>query len=201
MAWVALDRMVKSVESFGLDGPVDEWREVRSAIHADICEKGHSRRKGCFTQVYGGEEVDASLLLLGQLGFVRADDARYIATVEAVERELRVDDLVLRYRTNRVHDGLEPGEGAFLACSFWLVDAYVLIGRYDDAVRLFERLLRLRNDVGLLAEEYDPASGRHLGNFPQAFSHVALINSAHNLLAHRRAPATDRPSDGRRRPG
>jgi GH15 family glucan-1,4-alpha-glucosidase len=192
MAWVALDRAVKSVETFGLEGPIDEWRRERDVIHAEICDKGYSQSKGCFTQVLGGEEVDASLLLLAQDGFVRADDPRYIATVEAVERELHVDGLVLRYRTGQVDDGLAPGEGAFLACSFWLVDAYVLVGRYDDAVRLFERLLQLRNDVGLLAEEYDPAGKRHLGNFPQAFSHVALINAAHGLLAHRRAAATDR---------
>jgi GH15 family glucan-1,4-alpha-glucosidase len=193
MAWVALDRAVKSVETFGLEGPVEDWRRERATIHDAICDEGFSRRKGCFTQIFGGDEVDASLLLLAGLGFVRPDDPRFVATVEAVERELLVDGLVRRYRTEHIDDGLEPGEGAFLACSFWLVDAYVAIGRHDEAERLFEGLLQLRNDVGLLAEEYDPVNRRQLGNFPQAFSHVALINAAHNLLARRRAKAVTRP--------
>jgi GH15 family glucan-1,4-alpha-glucosidase len=195
MAWVAIDRAIKAVEMFGLEGPVEEWRALAAAIHDDVCAKGFNRKKGHFVQVYGGDYPDASLLLMAQLGFLPPDDPRYVATVEAVERELKSDGLILRYRTEHADDGLAPGEGAFLACSFWLVDAYVLIGRYDDAAALFNRLLALRNDLGLLAEEYDPEAKRQLGNFPQAFSHIALINSAHNLASHA-APAKDR-ADGK----
>lgn len=192
MSWVAIDRAVKSAENFGLSGPLESWRRLRARMHASICEHGYSPRKGCFTQIYGGEQVDASLLLLGQLGFVAADDPRFLGTVAAIERELMVDGLVLRYRTEQTDDGLEPGKCAFLACSFWLVDAYTLIGRHDDALRLFDHLLSLRNDLGLLAEEYDPVAQRQLGNFPQAFSHIALVNTAHNLMRSRHAPARDR---------
>ena len=195
MAWVAFDRAIKAVEMFNLKGPVDEWRQMASSIHADVCANGFNAAKGCFVQAYHGEALDASLLLMAQLGFVPPDDPRFIATVAAVERELLVDGFVLRYRPEHTNDGLTGGEGAFLACSFWLVDAYVMINRYDDAVALFTRLLALRNDLGLLAEEYDPVNKRQLGNFPQAFSHIALINSAHNLASYD-PPAMDR-ADGK----
>jgi GH15 family glucan-1,4-alpha-glucosidase len=191
MAWVAFDRAVKAVESFGLSGPVDEWRRLRAQIHADICTKAFDPEKNSFVQYYGSKGVDAALLLIPQVGFLPPEDARVQATVAAVERELMVDGLVLRYRTDDNVDGLPPGEGAFLACSFWLADCYEMCGRHDDAERLFEHLLSLRNDVGLLAEEYDPRTRRQLGNFPQGFSHVALVNTANNLIS-RRGPAEQR---------
>ena len=191
MAWVAFDRAIKSVESFGLSGPVEEWRALRAQIHEDICTKGFDRAKNSFVQYYGAAGVDAALLLIPQVGFLPPEDPRVHGTVAAIERELMVDGLVLRYRTKENVDGLPPGEGAFLACSFWLADAYALLGRYAEAARLFEHLLSFRNDLGLLAEEYDPRARRQLGNFPQAFSHVALINTAHNLTSHR-GPAKQR---------
>ena len=181
MAWVAFDRAIKSVEQFGLRGPLDHWRKLRADIHADVCAHGFNRDIGSFVQCYGRRELDASLLLLPTMGFLPPSDARIRGTVEAIERTLVVDGFVRRYDTEETEDGLPPGEGVFLACSFWLVDAYVMLERLDDARKLFERLLALRNDVGLLAEEYDPAAGRMAGNFPQAFSHVALVNSAFNL--------------------
>jgi pentatricopeptide repeat protein len=181
MAWVAFDRAIKSAQEFALPGPVDEWQQLRAEIHDDVCRKGFDAELGCFVQAYGAKELDASLLLIPAIGFLPATDARVRATVEAVERQLVVDGLVLRYRTAHANDGLPPGEGAFLACSFWLVDAYCLLGRTEDAERLFERLLELRNDVGLLAEQYDPGRRRLVGNFPQAFSHISLVNTAHNL--------------------
>ena len=181
MAWVAFDRAVRSIEEFGLDGPVERWREVRSAIHAEVCEHGYDPKQDAFVQSFGDTTLDASLLLVPIVGFLPPDDPRVTGTVAAVERTLLRDGFVLRYHTHSAVDGLPPGEGAFLACSFWLVDNYVLQERYDEAHALFERLLALRNDVGLLAEEYDPHQDRQLGNFPQAFSHLALINSAHGL--------------------
>lgn len=181
MAWVAFDRAIKASEQFGLHGPVDRWRAVRRAIHDDVCARGFDRRLGSFVQSYDSEDLDASLLLLPTVGFLPARDPRIRGTIDAVERRLFVDGFLLRYDTRRSDDGLPGGEGAFLACSFWLADAYVLMGRLDDARRLFERLLGLRNDVGLLAEEYDTDAHRLVGNFPQAFSHVALVNTAHNL--------------------
>jgi GH15 family glucan-1,4-alpha-glucosidase len=191
MAWVAFDRAIKTVESFGLSGPVEEWRTLRARIHEDICTKGFDRAKNSFVQYYGAAGVDAALLLIPQVGFLPPEDPRVHGTVAAIERELMVDGLVLRYRTKENVDGLPPGEGAFLACSFWLADAYALLGRYADAARLFEHLLSFRNDLGLLAEEYDPRGRRQLGNFPQGFSHIALINTAHNLIS-RRGPAKQR---------
>jgi GH15 family glucan-1,4-alpha-glucosidase len=191
MCWVAFDRGIKAVEDFGLSGPVERWRTVRDEIHADICRNGWNADKRAFVQYYGGTALDASLLLMAEVGFLPANDPRFVATVEAVERELLVDGLVLRYRTEDTPDGLPGDEGVFLACSFWLADAYVMLGRHDDAVALFEHLLSLRNDLGLLAEEYDPRLGRQLGNFPQAFSHIALINTA-NSLASARGPAKQR---------
>jgi len=181
MAWVAVDRAVKGAEAFGLDGEVDRWRGLRDRIHADVCARGVDPARGCFTQSYGRPEMDASLLLLAEVGFVAANDPRYRATVEAIERDLMVDGFLLRYDTGASEDGLPPGEGAFLACSFWLVDAWLMLGRREEAEALFERLLSVRNDLGLLAEEFDPRAGRLCGNFPQAFSHVGLINAAFNL--------------------
>jgi GH15 family glucan-1,4-alpha-glucosidase len=194
MAWLALDRGIRAIESHGLEGPLERWRQLRDHIHAEVCERGFSRELGSFVQSYGSRELDASLLLLPTLGFLKASDPRIRRTVEAIERRLLVDGLVLRYDTTTCDDGLPEGEGVFLACSFWLADAYTLMGRTDDARRLFERLLALRNDVGLLAEEYDPRARRLVGNFPQAFSHIALVTTAHNLSratkpAHHRAPS------------
>jgi GH15 family glucan-1,4-alpha-glucosidase len=181
MAWVAFDRAIKTAEQFGLDGPLDRWREIAAAIHADVCSRGYDRVLGSFVQSYGSKQLDASLLLMPLVGFLPPEDARVRGTLQAVERRLLVDGLLRRYDTAATPDGLPAGEGAFLACSFWLVDAYVLQNRWQDARRLFARLLELRNDVGLLSEEYDPRTRRLVGNFPQAFTHVALINSAFNL--------------------
>jgi GH15 family glucan-1,4-alpha-glucosidase len=181
MAWVAFDRAVRSIEEFGLEGPLERWRDVRAAIHDEVCARGFDANENTFVQSFGDATLDASLLLIPIVGFLPPDDPRVQGTVAAIERRLLRDGFVMRYDTGTAVDGLPPGEGAFLACSFWLVDTYVLLGRYDEARMLFERLLALRNDVGLLAEEYDPHSGRQLGNFPQAFSHLALINAAHSL--------------------
>jgi GH15 family glucan-1,4-alpha-glucosidase len=181
MAWVAFDRAVRSIEEFGLEGPVERWREIRSVIHQEVCQRGFDPKLNSFVQSFGEARLDASLLLIPIVGFLAPEDPRVAGTVAAIERRLLRDGFVMRYDTGTAVDGLPPGEGAFLACSFWLVDNYVLLGRYDEACALFERLLALRNDVGLLAEQYDPHGKRQLGNFPQAFSHLALINSAHGL--------------------
>jgi len=191
MAWVAMDRAVKAVEHYGLSGPVEAWRATRERIHADICQNGFDADKDAFVQYYGGKALDASLLVMPAVGFLPPEDPRIRSTIAAIERELVEGGLVLRYRTAQSEDGLPPGEGTFLVCSFWLADAYAMLGRHDDAERLFEHLLSLRNDLGLLAEEYDPRAGRQLGNFPQAFSHIGLINTAHNLIS-RRGPAEQR---------
>jgi GH15 family glucan-1,4-alpha-glucosidase len=191
MAWVAFDRSIKSAIRFGLPGPVERWRAIAGEIHAEICAKAWSPLLDAFAQSYGADMLDASLLLLPLVGFLPASDERVRKTVAAIERHLMPDGLVLRYDTRRVDDGLPPGEGAFLACSFWLADNYVLLGRHEDARRLFDRLLALRNDVGLLSEQYDPATQRLIGNFPQAFSHIALINTAHNLAGAEK-PAVQR---------
>jgi GH15 family glucan-1,4-alpha-glucosidase len=191
MAWVAFDRAIKSAQAFGLHGEIERWSATRDDIHADVCERGFDREAGCFTRVYGDKELDASMLLMPAVGFLPPTDARVRGTVEAIEKRLMRDGLVMRYDTAAAQDGLPPGEGVFLACSFWLVDAYLMLGRAADAERLFERLLSLRNDVGLLSEEYDPCSKRLVGNFPQAFSHLALVNSASNL-AHSHKPAEQR---------
>lgn len=182
MSWVAFDRGVRAVEEYALEGPVERWRGVREAIRADILANGYDPGQNAFVQSYGAPALDASLLLIAGTGFIEADDPRFRGTVEAIERGLMEDGFVLRYRPEDADDGLPGGEGTFLVCSFWLVDAYVQLGRRDDAVALFERLLAVRNDLGLLAEEYDPRARRQLGNFPQAFSHVGLVNSAHNLM-------------------
>jgi GH15 family glucan-1,4-alpha-glucosidase len=181
MAWVAFDRAIRSVETDGLDGPVERWRELRAEIHAEVCDRGFDRALGSFVQSYDSDELDASLLLIPLVGFLPIDDPRVRGTIAAIEQRLIVDGFVLRYDTRETADGLPPGEGAFLPCSFWLVDAYVLQGRRADALRLFERLLAVRNDLGLLSEEYDPRARRLVGNFPQAFSHVGLVISAFNL--------------------
>jgi GH15 family glucan-1,4-alpha-glucosidase len=189
MAWVAFDRAVRTIEEHGLDGPVDRWRTVRDEIHNEVCARGFDERRGSFTQSYDSQELDASLLLLPLVGFLPASDPRIRGTIEAVERELLQDGFVLRYRTHAAGvDGLPPGGGVFLPCSFWLVDCYELLGRHDDAHELFGRLVALSNDVGLLAEEYDPRAGRLLGNFPQAFTHLALVNTAFNLAPHLPSP-------------
>jgi len=181
MAWVCFDRAIKAVEQRGLEGPADKWREIRDALHAEVCDKGFDAQRNTFRAAYDSDLLDASLLLLAQTGFVKPDDPRFVGTVEAIEKTLLIDGFVMRYNTHDMEDGLKPGEGAFLACSFWLADAYVSIGRKADAETLFKRLLAIRNDLGLLAEEYDPRARRLQGNFPQAFSHIALINTAFNL--------------------
>jgi len=191
MAWVAVDRMVKAVERYGLQGPVERWRALRAKIHDEVCLHGFDRERNTFVQYYGGTELDASLLMIMLVGFLPPGDPRIKGTVEAIERDLVEEGFVLRYRTNPKIDGLPHGEAPFLPCSFWLADNLALMGRREDARLLFERLLGLCNDVGLLAEEYDPATERHLGNFPQAFSHVALINTALNL-SQSQGPAKDR---------
>jgi GH15 family glucan-1,4-alpha-glucosidase len=187
MAWVAVDRTVKMLEQTPLDGPVDRWRELREEIHRDVCEKGYDPERNTFTQSYGSQELDASLLIIPQVGFLPPDDKRVIGTIEAIQRELSTPDgFVLRYPTSQSGDnvdGLPGDEGAFLACSFWLADDLAMIGRVEEARRLFEKLLDLRNDLGLLAEEWDPRLQRQVGNFPQAFSHVPLIDTALRLTA------------------
>ena len=184
MAWVAFDRTIRHAEEFSLKGPVDHWKALRARIHDSVCRDGFNEARGVFVQYYGSGELDASLLLMPQVGFLPADDPRMRATIEAIGRELAVDGLIQRYRTHKGVDGLPAGEGLFLACSFWYVDCLSLLGRRDEARALFQRLLSIRNDVGLLAEEYDPEARRQLGNFPQAFSHLALINAALNLDNH-----------------
>jgi GH15 family glucan-1,4-alpha-glucosidase len=191
MAWVAVDRMIKSAERFGLEGAVERWRALRSEIHEEVCVRAFNRERNAFVQYYEGNDLDASLLMIPLVGFLPASDPRVRGTVEAIERDLMSDGFVLRYRTKRDIDGLPPGEAAFLPCSFWLADNLELLGRSQDARELFERLLSLRNDVGLVSEGYDPHNRRLLGNFPQALSHLALVNTACNL-SRERGPATDR---------
>jgi len=192
MAWVAVDRGVKGIEAFGLAGPLERWRAIRAEIHEQVCREGYDAGRGAFVQFYGSKLVDASLLMMPLVGFLPAEDARVRGTVEAIERELTTDGFVARYETVPEVDGLPPGEATFLLCSFWLADNLALLGRHDDAVRLFERLLATRNDVGLLSEGYDVNAGRLLGNFPQAFSHIGLVNTARNL-SRSGGPAQQRP--------
>ncbi len=194
MAWVAFDRAVKAVRHLGAAGPVERWEKLRDRIHADVCARAWNGEKQAFTQSYGSPHLDASLLLMPEVGFLPATDQRMAGTIAAIERELLQDGFVRRYPMEG-QDGLPPGEGAFLACSFWLADCYALAGRTTEARTLFEKLLALRNDVGLLSEEYDPAQRRQLGNFPQAFSHVGLINTAFNLTPSHPQPASERQKD------
>jgi GH15 family glucan-1,4-alpha-glucosidase len=194
MAWVAFDRAVQAIEKHGLSGPLERWKGLRQTIHDEVCTQGFSTAKGAFSQYYGTDELDASLLMIPLVGFLPADDPRVVGTVEAIQKELMHDGFVLRYRTHGEVDGLPGGEGAFLACTFWLVDNLALMGRIDDAMAIFERLSSLCNDLGLLAEEYDVAHGCMVGNFPQAFSHVGLVNSAFNLTRASRARSGRRRS-------
>jgi GH15 family glucan-1,4-alpha-glucosidase len=190
MAWVGVDRAVQAVERFALDGPVDRWKRLRSEIAKEILDKGYNRRRRAFTQYYGSSTLDASLLLIPAVGFLPATDERMRCTVTAIENHLCHNGLVQRHPMTK-----DAGEGSFLACSFWLADNYILAGRQGKGRNLFEKLLKLSNDVGLLSEEYDTASGRLVGNIPQAFSHVALVNTAFNL-AHTKGPAHRRASSG-----
>jgi GH15 family glucan-1,4-alpha-glucosidase len=200
MAWVAIDRAVKSAEQFELDGPLDHWRALRDEIHDDVCRNAWNPEIGAFVQAYGSKLLDASTLLMPLVGFLPGSDPRVQATVECIEKGLVVGGFVLRYDSEKTDDGLPPGEGAFLACSFWLADNYVLLGRRDDAIALFERLLSLRNDVGLLAEGYEPRLQRQVGNFPQAFSHIALLSTAFNL-GHADRQNAPRPVEQRGKDG
>jgi GH15 family glucan-1,4-alpha-glucosidase len=182
MSWVAFDRAVRMHDEHGREGPVERWRALRDEVHAQVLANAWSERKQAFGQSYGADELDAAVLLMPLVGFLPATDPRVVSTVDAIRRELTVDGLVLRYRAEEsAVDGLPAGEGVFLACTFWLVSVLELQGRHDEARELFERLLDLRNDVGLLAEEYDPSAGRQLGNFPQAFTHLALVSAALTL--------------------
>jgi GH15 family glucan-1,4-alpha-glucosidase len=191
MAWVAMDRGIKAVEELGLEGPVDRWRQLRQTIHDQICREGYDTQLGAFVQYYGAKQLDASLLMAPLVGFLPPTDPRMKSTVEAIQQGLVRDGFVDRYITRPEVDGLPPGEGAFLICTFWLADNLALQGRYDEALDFFERVLDVRNDVGLLSEEYDPSAGRLVGNFPQALSHLGLINTARNL-SRAGGPAEDR---------
>jgi len=195
MVWVAFDRAVAAVERHGFDGPVDKWRALREQVREEVLEHGYDAKRGTFTQHYDTDEVDASLLMLSDVGFIEGDDPRMLGTIAAVEQDLLRDGLLLRYRTATGVDGLTGDEHPFLACSFWLVEAYALAGRVEDAHALMKRLLELPNDVGLLSEEYDPKGHRFVGNFPQAFSHLALVGAANQLerLAEVGTRASTRP--------
>lgn len=193
MAWVAMDRAVQACKNFGLPGDLAHWCRVRDRIHAEVCARGFNQKRGAFVQSFESDKLDASLLMVPMVGFLPINDPRVQSTIKAIEKNLMSDGFVLRYHTNTELDGLPQGEGAFLPCSFWLVDCMNLSGRHDEAREMFERLLSLRNDLGLLAEEYDPRARRQVGNFPQAFSHVALLNSASNLSKYH-GPATHRSS-------
>ena len=195
MAWVAVDRAIKTARRLGHDAQAERWRALRTEIHAEVCTKGYDAERGSFMQAYGSRQLDASLLMITHVGFLPPTDARVRGTIAAIERELVVDGLVRRYDTAATDDGLPPGEGAFLACSFWLADNLALTGRVQEAHAMFHRLLGLANDVGLLAEEYDPHARRQVGNFPQAFSHVSLIDTAFNL-SHVSKPAEERAATG-----
>ncbi len=199
MIWVAFDRAVRAIKEDGLDGPLELWTKIRDDLHREICQKGFDEKRQTFRQAYESDELDASCLMLPLVGFLPADDPRMIGTVKAIENELMVDGLVRRYDTSSSDDGMSGDEGVFLACSFWLVDNYVLQGRMDDATELFERLLSLANDLGLLAEEYDITAGRQIGNFPQALSHLSLVGSALNIAQHH--SPVDQRSKGSETPG
>jgi GH15 family glucan-1,4-alpha-glucosidase len=193
MAWVAVDRAIAAVEQLQVPGPVERWRDLRSRIHRDVCERGFDAERNSFVQSYGSKEVDASLLTIPLVGFLPAHDPRFKGTVAAIEHDLMRDGLILRYDSHKSDDGLPPGEGVFLACSFWYADALYMMGRRDEARAVFSHLLSICNDVGLLAEEYDPKAKRQLGNFPQAFSHIGLVVTAMNLSPGEHHPAEERP--------
>jgi GH15 family glucan-1,4-alpha-glucosidase len=188
MAWVAFDRAIRLAENFGFDGPLERWKALRQTIHDDVCKKAYNAERGAFVQSYGANTLDASVLMMPLVGFLPVTDLRVSGTIAAIERDLTADGFVLRYDTGSGEDGLPPGEGAFLPCSFWLADCLIMLGRIGDAHRIFEKLVGLSNDVGLLAEEYDPRAQRLTGNFPQAFSHIALVNTAHNLVLAGKEP-------------
>jgi GH15 family glucan-1,4-alpha-glucosidase len=181
MAWVAVDRQIKRAKLGRLSLDIPRWEKLRDAIHEQVCRQGFDADVNSFVQFYGSQHLDASILMMPLVGFLPANDPRVIGTVKAIETNLMQNGFIQRYTEDPAVDGMPHGEGAFLACSFWLADNYELQGRHDDAVRLFERLLSIRNDVGLLSEQYDPIAKRQLGNFPQAFSHVGLVNTAFNL--------------------
>jgi GH15 family glucan-1,4-alpha-glucosidase len=191
MVWVAMDRAIRGAEAFNLPAPLERWRALRTHIHETVCREGYNPQRRSFVQYFGGDTLDASLLLMPLVGFLPPEDPRMVSTVEAIGRDLMVSGLVRRYRTEETQDGLSGDEGVFLACSFWYVDNLVLQGRHQEARAMFDRLLALANDVGLLAEEYDPIGRRQLGNFPQAFSHLALINTALNIDSYA-GPAAQR---------
>lgn len=192
MAWVALTRGIASIEQYGVEGPVQRWRQLRDRVHAEVCEKGYDPQMKSFVQSYGSKDVDASLLLIPNVGFLPAQDSRVAGTVKAIESQLLHDGFVHRYDTKKVSDGLPPGEGVFLACTFWYASCLHMLGRTGEAREVFARLLDVRNDVGLLAEEYDPQARRQLGNFPQAFSHIGLVDTAMNLSSRKETPAHHR---------
>jgi GH15 family glucan-1,4-alpha-glucosidase len=195
MAWVAIDRGIKAAEKFQLDGPIDQWRELRKKMHAMICEQGFDKSLNSFVQAFGSQLLDASVLMIPLVGFLKPDDPRVCGTVAAIQTKLMRDGFVARYDSGKTDDGLPPGEGAFLPCTFWLADNLALIGKRDKAAELFERLLGLCNDVGLISEEYDPKARRQLGNFPQAFTHVGLINTALNLSRPGHSPVHQRRTE------
>jgi len=195
MAWVGFDRAVKAIERFKLEGPLDRWRRLRDEIHAQICERGYDPARNAFVQRYGSTDLDASLLLVPLVGFLPCDDPRVQGTIEAIQRHLSDGVFVRRYDTAGGIDGLPPGDGAFLPCTFWLADAHIISGRYDEGKRIYDQATVACSSLGLLAEEYDPVARRQLGNFPQAFSHVGLINTAHNLMDHG-GPARERAGTG-----
>jgi len=191
MSWVAVDRSIKAVERFGFQGTVESWRKLRAIIHGEICQKGFDQERNTFVQYYGGKDLDASLLMIPLVGFLPPEDLRVQGTVRSIERELMSDGFVARYATKERVDGLPLGEGTFLACTFWQADNLAMAGRSAAATAIFDRLLGLCNDVGLLSEEFDPVQRRLIGNFPQAFTQVSLINTAYNL-SHGPGPAEDR---------
>jgi GH15 family glucan-1,4-alpha-glucosidase len=181
MTWVAFDRAIKSAEKFGFKAPLDEWKKLRDTIHRDVCEKGFDRKLNSFVESYGSQLLDASILMLPSVGFLPGDDPRVRGTLAAIEKYMMRGGFVMRHDPREPADRKQPIEGAFLACTFWLADAYVLTGEIDKAQELFDRVVKVANDLGLLAEEYDSANSRQTGNFPQALTHIALINTAHNL--------------------
>jgi GH15 family glucan-1,4-alpha-glucosidase len=201
MAWVVFDRAVRLAEQFDLDAPLDRWRQTRDEIHREVCEQGYDPERRTFTQYYGSRELDASVLNIPLVGFLPGTDERVTGTIDAITRELGRDGFVSRYSTAQTDDGLQGDEGQFLACSFWLVSALALNGRIDEARQLFERLLGLANDLGLLAEEYDVPRQRQVGNFPQAFSHLTLIGAAQAIsTAETGATTADVPGPGAAKP-